>query len=482
MARAGEIRAGPNHVRGMTNGAEVPEEMSLVGAASRPGWARYDEEYPFERSAAAGAERLACLPPTKANGFDPWPGHSGFSPVGIVPYDAAGRPGFPLTPALLRNHLISPSPALEISMLTATQISSLSLESALSHYLARALLCALSRPRPLKLKEPSFLSEDTQIARAKKAGNHIKLMSRFRKPYHFALLTAGGGGRAHLSAFGNIRPTDEGETRVRFPYVGKLQALRSWREVFICPQASWCRKLTIPFQVNDTSSHHRNWILVPRLVFPTGVAYLWACLADVRVRARAAGPRPVSVNDQSIKGYENAELRGHDALSVTKLLRRISSLFRWRVERFVGSRHPRSREPMRVKRDEYGVELECKGGRRRQIHEETPPPTNDIVRSDSHVGRSGSDPTGSPSLKKPPSLYLSTAQRPWRPFDKKHSADYAWFADAGVSPQCRAPSVNVRRRHNNPEASIAHCGPTRVIAELRVVESRGRSWQKGNGN
>ncbi|KAJ8881131.1 hypothetical protein PR048_017604 [Dryococelus australis] len=52
------------------------------------------EEFAFIYGSTV-AERLACLPPTKAiRGLNPWPGHSGFSHVGIVPDDAIARCGF----------------------------------------------------------------------------------------------------------------------------------------------------------------------------------------------------------------------------------------------------------------------------------------------------------------------------------------------------------------------------------------------------
>ncbi|KAJ8896616.1 hypothetical protein PR048_001960 [Dryococelus australis] len=59
---------------------------------------------------------LALFPPRRF-GFNPWPGHSGFSHVGIVPNDAIGRrilSGIsrfprPFIPALLHVHLKSPS-------------------------------------------------------------------------------------------------------------------------------------------------------------------------------------------------------------------------------------------------------------------------------------------------------------------------------------------------------------------------------------
>ncbi|KAJ8869882.1 hypothetical protein PR048_028891 [Dryococelus australis] len=74
----------------------------------------------------------ARLPPRRT-GFDPRPGHSGYSQVGNVADDVAGRQvysGISRFPrlcnmALLHFHLISPSSALKISLLRAAQLSQL---------------------------------------------------------------------------------------------------------------------------------------------------------------------------------------------------------------------------------------------------------------------------------------------------------------------------------------------------------------------
>ncbi|KAJ8870235.1 hypothetical protein PR048_029253 [Dryococelus australis] len=47
-------------------------------------------------------------------------------------------------------------------------------------------------------------------------------------------------------------------------------------------------------------------------------------------------------------------------------------------------------ESTRVKRGEYGAALKCRGGEPGDLREN--PPTNDIVRYDSRVRKSGSDP------------------------------------------------------------------------------------------
>ncbi|KAJ8877957.1 hypothetical protein PR048_022420 [Dryococelus australis] len=71
----------------------------------------------------------ARLPPRRS-GFDPRPGHSGSSHVGIVPDDAVGRRVFSEIsrfPALLHVQLTSPTSALKTSLLRAVEISSLTL-------------------------------------------------------------------------------------------------------------------------------------------------------------------------------------------------------------------------------------------------------------------------------------------------------------------------------------------------------------------
>ncbi|KAJ8880927.1 hypothetical protein PR048_017400 [Dryococelus australis] len=80
---------------------------------------------PVHSSPGPRAERLACSPPNKANR----PGLSGYSHVGIIPDDAAGRrvffwgggggrpfPPSPLIPALLRTHLNHPQRPLTTSL------------------------------------------------------------------------------------------------------------------------------------------------------------------------------------------------------------------------------------------------------------------------------------------------------------------------------------------------------------------------------
>ncbi|KAJ8868508.1 hypothetical protein PR048_030036 [Dryococelus australis] len=95
----------------------------------------------FTHSRATVAKRLACSPPTKANRVQSLGRTTtGISLLGIVPDDAAGRRVFsgvsrfprPFILALLHTHL-SPSSALQTSLLRAAQISSLS-----SRYYGRA--------------------------------------------------------------------------------------------------------------------------------------------------------------------------------------------------------------------------------------------------------------------------------------------------------------------------------------------------------
>ncbi|KAJ8875393.1 hypothetical protein PR048_023288 [Dryococelus australis] len=84
---------------------------------------------PFRRCSMQTSSALM----TSRSGFNPRAGHSGFSHVGIVPDDFAGRWIFsgisrfprPCIPALLHSHFTSPSSALKISLLRAAQISEL---------------------------------------------------------------------------------------------------------------------------------------------------------------------------------------------------------------------------------------------------------------------------------------------------------------------------------------------------------------------
>ncbi|KAJ8867893.1 hypothetical protein PR048_031698 [Dryococelus australis] len=91
---------------------------------------------PLKFCSIAYSARLDCSPPTKVNSVsNPLPGHSGFSHVGIVPDDAAGRRVFsgisrfsrPFIPSLLHSHLISHSSALKTSLLRAAPFSQLNL-------------------------------------------------------------------------------------------------------------------------------------------------------------------------------------------------------------------------------------------------------------------------------------------------------------------------------------------------------------------
>ncbi|KAJ8898434.1 hypothetical protein PR048_003794 [Dryococelus australis] len=113
----------------------VPSSSSCVRASERPvPGLRTLEDTDTKQATCQNsvAERLACSPPTSANRVrSPVESLPDFSQVGIVPYDAAGRRVFsaisrfprPCISALLRSHLISPSSALNTSLLRATQIS-----------------------------------------------------------------------------------------------------------------------------------------------------------------------------------------------------------------------------------------------------------------------------------------------------------------------------------------------------------------------